>query len=409
MFLFRPSTLILPLALALPASAQYQRPDPKVPKAEEQAIQAARKGAGPRLVTPRGPLQSSELSLIQAFRRAKPSVVYINAAVRLQNLFTGNVQQVVPGTGTGLVWDDLGHVVTNLHVVALDLPPERPGGPPVVHEVVEVEVTLSSGQTFKARVVGRSLEHDIAVLKVFGPLKDMRPIPIGRSADLQVGQTVLAIGNPFGLDHSLTTGVVSALDRELSNLVEDPLHPFYGRKIRGVIQTDAAINPGNSGGPLLDSAGRLIGMNMASLSTSGSSAGLGFALPVDTLNRVVPRLIARGQLQTPELGFSTMNTAIAARLGVKEGLPVTEVSAGSPAEKAGLRPIRLGPRGELAEFGDILLRFKGKVIENEFQLFDLVELESPEAPLEFEVLRKGERVKVVIRRDDVAKGKGPAT
>ena len=190
----------------------------------------------------------------------------------------------------------------------------------MVHEAVEVEVTLSTGQTFKARVVGRSLEHDIAVLKVFGPLKDMRPIPIGRSGDLQVGQTVLAIGNPFGLDHSLTTGVVSALDRELSNLVQDPLHPFYGRKIRGVIQTDAAINPGNSGGPLLDSAGRLIGMNMASLSTSGSSAGLGFALPVDTLNRVVPRLIAKGQLQTPELGFSTMNTAIAGAPG-RQGRP----------------------------------------------------------------------------------------
>ena len=129
MFLLRPCLLILPLALTSPVRAQYQRPDSKVPKAEEQAIQAARKGAGPRQVTPRGPLQSSELSLIQAFRRAKASVVYINAAVRLQNLFTGNVQQVPPGTGTGLVWDDLGHVVTNLHVVTLDLPPERPGGP----------------------------------------------------------------------------------------------------------------------------------------------------------------------------------------------------------------------------------------------------------------------------------------
>lgn len=408
MTVFRPCPLILSLALGLPAFAQYQRPDSKMPKTEEQAIQASRKGAGPRPVTPRGSLQSAELGLIQAFRRAKVSVVYINAAIRLQNLITGNVLQIPPGTGTGFIWDDLGHVVTNLHVVTWDLPPERPGGQPVVFEASEVQVTLSNGEAFQARVVGRSLEHDIAVLKVFGPFKDMRPIPIGRSSDLQVGQTVMAIGNPFGLDHSLTTGVVSALDRELSNLVQDPQHPFYGRKIRGVIQTDAAINPGNSGGPLLDSAGRLIGMNMANLSTSGSSAGLGFALPVDTLNRVVPRLIAKGQLQTPELGFTMMNTTMAARLGVKEGVPVIEVSAGSPAEKAGLRALKVGPQGEL-EFGDILLRFKGKAIENEFQLFDLVELEKPDAPLEFEVLRKGDRVKLVIRREAVPKAKGPET
>jgi S1-C subfamily serine protease len=407
MFLFRQALLTVLLALALPALAQYQRDEGKVPKKQENAIQAARKGAGPRQVTPRGALLSAEQSLIQAFRRAKGSVVYINATIRLQNLITGNVLEIPPGTGTGFVWDDLGHVVTNLHVVTQDLPPERPGGPPVVFEANEVGVTLSTGESFKARVVGRSLEYDIAVLKAFAPFKDMRPIPIGRSSDLQVGQTVMAIGNPFGLDHSLTTGVVSALDRELNNLVQDPLHPFYGRKIRGVIQTDAAINPGNSGGPLLDSAGRLIGMNMASLTTSGSSAGLGFALPVDTLNRVVPRLIAKGLLQTPELGFSTMKTAMAARFGVKEGLPVIEVSAGSPAEKSGLRAIRLGPHGELAEFGDILLRFKGKTIENELQLFDQVELETPDAPLEFEVLRKGERVKVVIRGDGGAKGKGP--
>jgi S1-C subfamily serine protease len=150
-------------------------------------------------------------------------------------------------------------------------------------------------------------------------------------------------------------------------------------------------------------------MNMAQFTTSGSNAGIGFALPVDTLNRVVPRLIARGQLQTPELGFSTMNMAVAARLGVQQGLPIVEVTPGSPADKAGLRPIRIGPQGGLAEFGDILMRFKGKPIENEFQLFDLVELEPPEVPLEFEVLRKGEMVKVVIRRDPVAKPKGPET
>ena len=408
MHLSRPVLQIVPLALSLPLLAQYQRPEQKIPKDQEQVIQAARKGAGPRMVSPRAPLLPAEQSLIQAFRRAKGSVVFINSAIRLQNLFTGNVLQIAPGTGTGFVWDDLGHVVTNLHVVTSELPPERPGVPPGVIEASEVEVTLSTGGSFKARVVGRSLEHDIAVLKVFAPLKDMRPIPIGRSSDLQVGQTVMAIGNPFGLDHSLTTGVVSALDRELNNLEQDPLHPFYGRKMRGVIQTDAAINPGNSGGPLLDSAGRLIGMNMASLTTSGSSAGLGFALPVDTLNRVVPRLIAKGQLQTTELGFGMMNTAMARRLGIKEGLAVTEVSIGSPAEKAGLRAIRPGPQGEL-ELGDILLRFKGKAIENEFQLFDLVELEAPEAPLEFEVLRKGERVKVVIRRDNAAKNKGPAS
>ncbi|MBI4913658.1 MAG: trypsin-like peptidase domain-containing protein [Acidobacteria bacterium] len=385
--------------------AQYQRPNPLLTKAEERAIEAARKDSRPRSVTSRGPLQSPELSLIRAFREAKASVVYINAAStqRFQNLLTGDVFQLPPGTGTGFIWDDLGHVVTNYHVVTVDLPGAGPGRGAEVVEANEVQVTLSNGKRYKARVVARSLEHDVAVLKVFAPFSEMRPIALGRSSDLQVGQTVMAIGNPFGLDHTLTTGVVSALDRQIRSSAPGS---FFGRRMTGMIQTDAAINPGNSGGPLLDSAGRLIGMSMAILSPSGSNAGIGFAIPVDTLNRLVPRLISRGQLQAPDFGVTTANSAVAATIGIKEGLLITEVEAGSPAERAGLRPVRQDPTGQIVD-GDILLRFNGKKIESEFWLFDQLELESPDAPLAFDVLRQGKIVQVLVRRGP--QGRGPGT
>jgi S1-C subfamily serine protease len=259
----RPS-LSIPLALLLSGSlrAQYQRPNPEIPKAEAAAIEAARKGAAPRAVSPGGRLLPAEQSLIRAFREAKASVVHIDAATKKKiiNIFTGDVFGLPPGTGTGFIWDHLGHLVTNYHVVAFDLPPEQPNGLPTTEEADEVQVTLSNGKTYKARVVARSLVHDIAVLKVFAPFAEMKPIPIGRSADLQVGQTVMAIGNPFGLDHTLTAGVVSALDREIQSQIPNVA---TGGKMRGMIQTDAAINPGNSGGPLLDSSGRLIGMSTA--------------------------------------------------------------------------------------------------------------------------------------------------
>jgi S1-C subfamily serine protease len=240
---------------------------------------------------------------------------------------------------------------------------------------------------------------------VFAPFAEMKPIPIGRSADLQVGQTVMAIGNPFGLDHTLTAGVVSALDREIQSQIPNVA---TGGKMRGMIQTDAAINPGNSGGPLLDSSGRLIGMSTAIIRRDqSSSSGVGFAIPVDTLNSIVPRLIARGQ--SKPLGFDviTATQASAARIGVVEGLLVLEVLKGSPADRAGLIPTRSSADGLSHQLGDILLRYKGKRIENDLWLLDQLELEKPDSPLEFDVLRQGRVVKVIIPRETEPKSPGP--
>ena len=210
---------------------------------------------------------------------------------------------------------------------------------------------LNDGRDYSARLVGASPAHDIAVLRIRVPERQPAALPIGTSSDLKVGQKVFAIGNPFGLDWSLTTGVVSALDRSL---------PAENGVIEHLIQTDAAINPGNSGGPLLDSSGRLIGINTAIFSPSGAYAGVGFAVPVDTVNRVVPQLIAKGKYTRPVLGISTdeqLNQLIAKQLGVK-GVAVLKVEPGSPAEAAGLRPARPGADGSIAP-GDIIVAVDG--------------------------------------------------
>ncbi len=239
--------------------------------------------SGPRPVSPRGSLLPDEQAFISRFKEARSSVVYITSIAYKQDWFSFDVQAVPTGTGSGFVWDEQGHVVTNYHVI---------------EGAQELEVTLSDHTTYQAKVVGLAPEKDLAVLRLQAAPAKLRPIPIGTSGDLQVGQRVLAIGNPFGLDQTLTTGVVSALGREIQSATR--------RRIAGVIQTDAAINPGNSGGPLLDSSGRLIGVNTAIQSTSGSSAGIGFAVPVDTVNRIVPQLISKGQILRPDPGFEPL-------------------------------------------------------------------------------------------------------
>ena len=287
--------------------------------------------------------------------------------------FTRDAVDVPRGTGSGFVWDAAGHVVTNHHVVA--------GASGAV-------VRLADGRSFRARVAGDDPRHDLAVLRpASGPLRGAPPLPVGTSADLQVGQKVFAIGNPFGLDFTLTTGVVSALEREL---------PTDRVTIRGLIQTDAAINPGNSGGPLLDSAGRLIGVNTAIYSPSGTNAGIGFAVPVDTVNRVVPQLIARGRYTPPVLGVSVdpRADAVARRRGIR-GVLVLGVEPGSPAERAGLVPARITPGGGLVP-GDAIVAIGGSEIEGAGDLLAALDLHRPGDTVPLAVLRDGERVEFEV-------------
>ena len=230
----------------------------------------------PRAVSPRGELWPDEKSTIGLFRQASPAVVNITAIGVQRDLFTLNLYQIPQGTGSGFVWDTKGNIITNFHVI---------------QNAAVAQVTLGDQSNWKAQVVGVAADKDLAVLRIDAPAERLRPIPLGTSKELQVGQSVFAIGNPFGLDQSLTTGVISALGREIDSVTRRP--------IQGVIQTDAAINPGNSGGPLLDSAGRLIGVNTQIYSPTGASAGIGFAIPVDTVNRIVPELIRSGKIIRP--------------------------------------------------------------------------------------------------------------
>ncbi|HHM06027.1 MAG TPA: PDZ domain-containing protein [Gammaproteobacteria bacterium] len=293
--------------------------------------------AEPRAVTPRGDLAADEQSTIEIFEQASPSVVFISTRKRVRDFWTRNIFTVPKGTGSGFVWDDLGHVVTNHHVIA---------------GASEAVVRLNDGRSYKAVLVGASPAHDLAVLRINVAFDRPPPVPIGTSADLKVGQKVFAIGNPFGLDYTLTGGLVSALNRSLTE--------ENGARIDKLIQTDAAINPGNSGGPLLDSAGRLIGINTAIYSPSGAYAGIGFAVPVDTVNRVVPRLIAQGRYIRPSLGVAVdedLNKILTARLGVR-GVAVLKVYPGSAAERAGLRETRVDRSGQVIP-GDVILAVDG--------------------------------------------------
>jgi len=382
----------------VPAAAQYQRPKEDLTSQEREAIEVNRSLAGPRPTTRVPSLSPTEAARVAVFKGARHSVVFLSSITKkwfLEDNRTGNRYQVPPASGTGFVWDNLGHVVTNHHVITVDDPNGGPRG-----EAEELQVTLADGKTYKAVVIGRSLTLDIAVLHVFAPLDHMKPLPLGTSGNLQVGQMVMAIGNPFGLDHTLTSGVISALGRDILT--------GFGTHIVDAVQTDAAINPGNSGGPLLDRAGRLIGMNTAIRTTTGISAGVGFAIPVDTLNRVVPVLIAKGQLHRPELGIVTFPPEATATLGAKHGIAVDSVTPGSLADRAGFHGLRIRPGAkepvELADviLGDVITGLNGHPVESDTQLMDLLELEPPETLLAFDVLRDGKLIRLVLKPGEPA-------
>ena len=333
--------------------------------------------AEPRAVTPRGDLAADEQATIALFEQARDSVVFIATTERVVNPWTRNALQVPRGTGSGFVWDRLGHVVTNDHVIA---------------GASAATVRLADGRAYNAVLVGTSPAHDLAVLRIGVGTGRPEPLPIGTSHDLRVGQKVFAIGNPFGLDWTLTTGIISALNRELPSET--------GAVIERLIQTDAAINPGNSGGPLLDSAGRLIGVNTAIYSPSGASAGIGFAVPVDTVNRVVPRLIAQGRYIRPSLGIRAeeqLNAALSARLGI-EGVFVLEVEPGSAAERAGIRPARLG-RDAGFQTGDVILEVEGRPLRRVAELLAALDWHAPGDTITLTILRDGTRLTITVTLD----------
>jgi S1-C subfamily serine protease len=323
--------------------------------------------AEPRAVTPRGDLAAEERTNIEIFERTSPSVVFITTTERVLNPWTRNVLEVPRGNGSGFVWDEHGHVVTNFHVIA---------------GAQAAQVRLADHRAYPAALVGASPAHDLAVLRISVPIGRPPPVPVGSSADLKVGQKVFAIGNPFGLDYTLTTGVISALDRSIQTSERETLEH--------AIQTDAAINPGNSGGPLIDSAGRLIGINTAIYSPSGAYAGIGFAVPVDIVNRVVPDLIAYGRFTQPSLGIvadEDVNRVVTERLGV-EGVLVLGVRPGSSGEAAGLRGSVVARDGSIVP-GDVIRAVGGEPVRSVADLLRVLGERKVGDSVRLDVLRKG--------------------
>lgn len=319
----------------------------------------------PRPVTPApAELGPDERTTISVFERATKSVVFIANTAIQRDFWSLDTMEVPQGSGSGFIWSKQGHIVTNFHVI---------------YGANSIKVTLADRSEHQAKLVGADPDHDLAVLQIQASDHALEPLAVGVSHDLRVGQKVLAIGNPFGLDHTLTTGVVSALGRTIKSMSQ--------RTIEGVIQTDAAINPGNSGGPLLDSAGRLIGVNTQIISPSGAYAGIGFAVPVDTVNRIVPELIKHGKLIRPGLGVSLVPDTMARRWGIK-GVIIGKVGRGSSADRAGLRGVRETVNGRI-ELGDILVAVEGKPVGTMDDLMD-----------EMEKYKVGDRVKVDVMRNN---------
>ncbi|XP_075506914.1 protease Do-like 1, chloroplastic [Primulina tabacum] len=321
--------------------------------------------------TPRK-LQSDELATVRLFQENTPSVVYITNLASRQDSFTLDILEVPQGSGSGFVWDSQGHVVTNYHVI---------------RGASDLKVTLADQSVYDAKVIGFDPDKDVAVLHIDAPKDKLRPMPIGVSADLLVGQKVYAIGNPFGLDHTLTTGVISGLQREISSAAT-------GRPIQNVIQTDAAINPGNSGGPLLDSSGNLIGINTAIYSPSGASSGVGFSIPIDTVGGIVDQLVKFGKVTRPILGVKFAPDQSVEQLGVS-GVLVLDAPSNGPAGKAGLRSTKRDSYGRLI-LGDIITSINGKKVSNGSDLYRIMDQCKVGDKVTIEVLRGDHLEKVPV-------------
>ncbi len=304
-----------------------------------------------------------EANNIEIYSKASPSVVFVtNTALVRNNPFSRNVQEIPRGAGTGFIWDKSGLIVTNYHVV---------------QDANRVMIRLQDQSSWEAEVVGLSPDKDLALLRINAPSEKLTPLPLGESSSLQVGRKVVAIGNPFGLDTTLTVGVVSALGREMTSLTN--------RAIRDVIQTDASINPGNSGGPLLNSMGQLVGVNTQILSPSGANAGIGFAIPVDTVKRVIPQLQEFGREIRPVLGISNLNDTISQQNGI-QGVIVGDVTSGLGAQEAGLIGLQQDERGNVM-LGDVIVGIENMDVTNNDDLLNALEQFQP-----------GDVVEVLTRR-----------
>jgi S1-C subfamily serine protease len=346
--------------------------------------------AAPRPITPRGELTPLEKTNVEIYERNRVSVVHITTQVQQSSFFGKGV--VPAGTGSGFVWDDEGHIVTNFHVIQ-------------DANAARVNITDKDGNktSYRAWFVGGRPEKDLAVLWVDAPKSLLRKVEVGSSSDLKVGQVVYAIGNPYGLDQSMSWGIVSALGREIDSVIQ-------GRRIKNVIQTDAAINPGNSGGPLLDSAGRLIGVNTAIYSKSGASAGIGFAIPVDTVNEVVPELIRQGKDSKPTaperkktkpgLGIQVASDDLAQENGVKEGVVIARVLPGTPAARAGLVAARLDEKGNVV-LGDIIVGIDETPIRTTKDLFQALNRHRVGETVTVKILRGDEEISKKITLSEV--------
>jgi S1-C subfamily serine protease len=335
------ATALLSVFLLLPAGALPATPDYLSFKTEDEA------------------------NNIEIFRAASPSVVFVtNTALYRTSPFSFNAQEVPRGTGTGFIWDKSGLIVTNDHVV---------------EGATRVLITLQDQSTYEAEILGKAPGKDLALLRIDAPADKLVPLPLGDSSQLEVGRKVIAIGNPFGLDTTLTVGVVSALGREISSL--------SNRKIRDVIQTDASINPGNSGGPLLNSLGQLIGVNTQIVSPSGASAGIGFAIPVNTVRKVVPQLLQYGMEVQPTIGIEPVPESYSSARGI-EGLVVAAVYPDSPAERAGITGLLRDRRGYY-QLGDVIVEVDGDKVDDYDDLLNALERHMP-----------GDTIKVITQRDD---------
>ncbi len=323
-------------------------------------------------------MTADEDNNIAIYRKAAPGVVNITSIVVERDFFLGLVPR--EGAGSGAIIDTRGYVLTNNHVIK---------------DAQRIEVTLSDGNKWPGRLVGTDPDNDLAIIQIEAPPEKLHPIPLGSSNDLQVGQKVLAIGNPFGLGETLTTGIISSLGRSIRSA--------NGALMEDLIQTDAAINPGNSGGPLLDSGGRIIGINTAIISPAGGSVGIGFAIPVDTAKRIIPDLIERGYVSYPWLGVTLYpllpGLARALDLKVEHGALIIEVLRGGPADQAGLqggtKVLQVG-NALLPIGGDVVVGFNGASVKSSDGLIRMIRKHKPGDRARLRILRKGKFLEVAV-------------